>query len=48
LTGIVGVGCLLKVRGCKGELIDSDDKEEVVRSTMFFSFFLGKERAGEI
>jgi len=39
---------LLKVRGYKGESIDSDDKEGVVRSTMFSSFFLGKERAGEI
>jgi len=38
---------LLKVRGYKGESIDSDDKEGVVRSTMFSSF-LGKERAGEI
>jgi len=48
LTSIVEVGCLLKVRGCKGESIDSNDGEEVVRSTMFSSFFLGKERAGEI
>jgi len=48
LTSIVEVGCLLKVRGCKGELIDNNDGEEVVRSTMFSSFFLGKEKTGEI
>jgi len=48
LTGIVRVGYLLKVRECKGESIDSDDGEGIVRSTMFSSFFLGKERAGEI
>jgi len=47
LTGIVGVGCLLKVREYKGELIDSDDEEEVIRSIVFSSFSLGKERAGE-
>jgi len=39
---------LLKVRECKEELIDSDDGKEVVRSTIFSSFFLGKKRAGEI
>jgi len=48
LTGIVGVGCLLKVRECKEELIDSDNGEGVIRSTMFSFFFLEKERAGEI
>jgi len=48
LTGIVEVGCLSKVRKCKRESIDSDDGEGVIKSTMFSSFFLGKERAGEI
>jgi len=48
LTGIVGVGCLLKVRGYKGESINSDNDKEVIRSTIFSSFFLGKEKAGEI
>jgi len=39
---------LLKARGCKGQLIDSDNEEGVIRSTIFSSFFLGKEKAGEI
>jgi len=48
LTGIIGVECLLKVKGCKEESIDSNNGEELVRSTIFSFFFLGKERAGKI
>jgi len=47
LTGIVEVKCLLKVKECKEELIDSNNRKEVVKSTMFSFFSLEKERAGE-
>jgi len=35
------------VKECKGELIDSNNRKEVVKSTIFSFFFLEKERAGE-
>ena len=47
MTSIVGVECLLKVRVYKGELIDSNDRKEVVRSTMFSFFPWEKKRAEE-
>jgi len=32
------------VKECKEELIDSDDRKEVVKSTMFSFFFLRKRK----
>jgi len=39
---------LLKVREYKEESIENNDGEGVIRSIIFSSFSLGKERAGEI